>query len=119
MNDYSDPHRNYLRIFETINYLIETPNPPQSWINLQYLHMCAYRKHFPEFAVIHPEMGSESFRKVLVESDDLLDRMITLYEFHRVFDMSDYLKFNKNLAYIVKEIYSMDECMDLMSGLGF
>jgi len=116
--DYSDPHKNYLRLLETIEYLTKTPTPPQSWFDTHYKHMCAYRKHFPDFAAMHPEMESESFRIILSETEDLLGRMLTLYEYHRWFDVGDYLTFNRHLAHIVKEIYSLDECADMLSGLG-
>lgn len=117
--DYSDPWKNYLRVMETIEYLSMTDNPPQQWIDTHYRHMREYRKHFPDFTLMHPEMESVSFRNILAESEDLLDRMLNLYEYHRWYDMKDYLQFNKNLAYIVKEICCLDEVGDLMSGLVF
>lgn len=117
--DYSDQHANYIRLLDTIVYLEKTPTPPQSWMDTHYKHMSAYRKHFPDFTVMHPEMESEYFRNILAESEDLLERMLTLYEYHRWFDVKDYLQFNKNLAYIVREIYALDEVGDMMSGLGF
>ncbi len=117
--DYSDPWKNFLRVLETIEYLTKTTNPPQSWIDTHYHVMQAYRKHFPDFSVMHPEMESEYFRNILAETEDLLGRMLNLYDYHRWYDMKDYLQFNKNLAYIVREVYSLDEVGDLMSGMTF
>lgn len=117
--DYSDPHKNYLRLLEAVEYLETTNMPPQSWVDTQYKHMRAYRKQFPDFTVMHPEMEAKTFRDLLAETEDLLDRMLTLYEYHRWFDMADYRKFNQNLATIVKEVYSLEEFADMMSGMTF
>jgi hypothetical protein len=110
--DYSDPHENYRRVVETIEYLKSTKtSPSQRWIDEHAIHLRTYKRQFPSFSTIHPEITNVQFRKLLADTDDILDCMIGVYEWHKWFDVREYLKFNENILRIIKEVYSEDDLL--------
>jgi hypothetical protein len=115
--DYSDGVSNYKRLLETIAY-IESGKPiHQKWLDLHYKHLCEYRKQFPEFAKLNIDIQDKAFRQMLIECDDLIDRMITFYSYHKCFGIADYLQFNKFIVKIVTDSNSYDEFDNMLSNL--
>jgi hypothetical protein len=115
--EYSDGVSNYERLLETIAY-IECGKPiTQKWLDLHYNHLCEYRKQFPEFAKVNIDIQDTSFRQMLIECDDLIERMITFYSYHKCFGTADYLQFNKYIVKIVTESDSFDEFDNMLSNL--
>jgi hypothetical protein len=115
--DYSDGVSNYERVLETIEYIESGKPTHQKWLDLHYKHLCEYRRHFPEFAKVNIDIQDKSFRQMLVECDDLIERMITFYSYHKCFGIADYLQFNKYIIKIVTESNSFDEFDSMLSNL--
>jgi hypothetical protein len=117
MESYSDPERNYLRVVDAIQH-IESRRPcTQSWYDTHYAHLCEYRKQFPVFADVNPDVESEQLRCLGAECDDLIDRMMTLYSYHKWFDPGDYLQLNKHILTILQLVDDVDSLDGLLSKL--
>lgn len=110
---YTDKHKNYERLMNTLSYMQSTTEFEQSFYDDHIMHIHAYRLVFPAMRDMHTEVEAKNFRTMLDECDKLMDLLIDMYDCHRWFPIGEYYKLNELLIDVTKYVWSMDELEDL------
>ena len=110
---YTDKHKNYERLMNTISYMQSTTEFEQSFYDEHIMHIHAYRLVFPAMKDIHNEVEAKEFRNMLRETDKLMDQLIDTYDCHRWFPIGEYYKLNELLVNVTKYVCEMDDLEEL------
>lgn len=116
-DQYSDPHKNYQRLMDTLSEMQSTKDFEQKFFDKHIVHIHAYKLHYPSFKDIHKEIDAVHFRSMLEECDKIIDVLIDMYDCHRWFPVDQYYNLNELILDIHKYVAEMEEIEDMMASL--
>lgn len=113
-NEYSDPHKNYLRLEKTIAEIQSNDfKPTLEWYCSHYNHIVQYSSIMGEFMDSHTDNPAILLR--LQKVAQILETLLNQYATTGFFDYRGYLLVNQTLHILINEIWKEDELLELLS----
>ena len=105
-------YERYMRLHAIVQEI--NSNPVHRTIEWYIEHdklLRVYRKAFPKFTNLNPEIENVELKIKQQQLDILIDRLIAEYSSHKWFSLYDYLQFNKILIEVVDYIFKVQDDM--------
>jgi hypothetical protein len=108
---YDDPHLNYLRLKDTVQYLQAGGLTTESWFCEHTAYILKYNEIFWDLCGVNTDVEDSEFRKLAEESGLLLQNLIESIVQDEWFNVNYYLKLNINLIKM-SDILQLGEDLD-------
>jgi hypothetical protein len=110
---YDDPHRNYLRLKDTVQYLQAGGRITEDWLYEHTAYIMKYNEIFGKLSEVNLEVDDFEFRKLAEDTELLLQMLIESIIEDEWFNLKYYLKLNINLIKMC-EILQLGEDLDMV-----
>ena len=112
-------YERYMRLHAIVQEINSNPvHRTPEWYTEHDRLLRLYRKAFPKFTNLNPEIENPDLKLKQHELDKLIDRLLGEYSFHKWFSLYDYLRFNKILIEVVDYIFKIQDDMRDADDLG-